>query len=379
MNGRKLKDFYAILEVDKEASQKDIKKAFHKLARKYHPDANPQNKQAEEKFKGISEAYEVLSDPKKRKEYDEGVRFFESGGFAGGAGNYEDFGKGGKFTGFGSINDLFDMFGDFSGFAQQAGQPQRERGKDLYYSIRLSFEDALNGVATRINVSRDESCPTCLGSGAKPGTAPKMCPECRGRGVTAQNQGFFSFSRACSRCLGKGTIIESVCPNCKGGGKASKLQKVTVKIPPGVKDGSKIRFKGKGGPGINGAPPGDLYIITKVAPHSVFKREGKNILLDVPVTFTEAALGAKIKVPTLESMVSLKIPAGTQDGKSFRLRGKGAPKAKGSGRGDMLVRVKIAVPHRLNSKEKKILEQFAELHKENPREHLKKIASTKSS
>ncbi len=376
MNGRKLKDYYAILGVEKGASKNDIKKAYHKLARKYHPDANPNNKQAEEKFKEISEAYEVLSDPQKRKEYDEGVRFFESGGFTGGAGRFEDFAKGGKFTGFGGFTDLFDMFGDFSGSARQARQPQRERGKDLFYSIRLSFQDALNGLVTRINVSRDESCPTCLGSGAKPGTSPKICPDCQGRGVIAQNQGFFSLSRACSRCLGKGTIIESACPNCHGSGKAKKLQKITVKIPPGVKDSSKIRFKGKGGLGTNGGPPGDLYVITKVAPHPIFKRDGSNIVLDLPVTFTEVALGGKIKVPTLDGMVSLKIPAGTQDGKSFRLRGKGAPNPKG-GKGDMLVKIHVVVPNRLDSKEKKVLEEFAKLHQENPREHLEKLAYTR--
>ncbi len=371
MNGRKLKDYYAVLGVEKEASEKDIKKAFQKLARKYHPDANPDNRKAEEKFKEISEAYEVLSDSKKRKEYDEGVRFFESGGYAGAS---EDFFRGGSFTGFRDFTNIFDMFGDFTGFSQQAQQPQRERGKDLYYSIRLSFEDALSGLVTRINVSRDESCPTCFGSGAKPGTSPKMCPQCQGRGVTAENQGFFSLSRACSMCLGKGTIIESACPSCTGTGKSAKLQKVTVKIPPGVKDGSKIRFKGKGGLGSNGGPPGDLYIVTKVAPHPIFKRDGTNILLDVPVTFAEAALGAKIDIPTVDGMVSLKIPAGTQEGKTFRLRGKGAPKMRGSGKGDMLAKIRVAVPNRLNSKEKKVLEQFAELHKENPREHLQKLA-----
>jgi molecular chaperone DnaJ len=375
MNGRKLKDYYAVLGVDKEASKKDVKKAFQNLARKYHPDANPDNKQAEEKFKEISEAYEVLSDPDKRKEYDEGVRFFESGGYGGGAN--QDFFRGGNFSGFRDFTNIFDMFGDFTGFSQQAQRPQREKGKDLYYSIRLSFEDALNGLVTRINVSRDESCSTCLGSGAKPGTAPKICPQCQGRGVTAENQGFFSLSRACSRCLGQGTIIESACPDCGGAGKAAKLQKVTVRIPPGVKDDSKIRFKGKGGIGSNGGPPGDLYIITKVAPHQMFKRNGSNILLDVPVTFTEAALGAKIEIPTLDGKVSLKIPAGTQDGKTFRLKGKGAPKTKGAGKGDMLAKIHVAVPSRLSSKEKKVLEQFAEIHKDNPREHLERLAEKK--
>lgn len=374
MNRRKLKDYYAVLGVDRGASKKDIKKTFQRLARKYHPDANPNNKNAEEKFKEISEAYEVLSDPQKREEYDQGLKFYESGGFTGGPGGFQDFGQGGSFTGFRSFTDLFDMFGDFSDAAKQT---RRQRGKDLYYNIRLSFDDALKGLATRINVSRDQSCPVCLGSGAKPGTTPKMCPECQGRGVVAQNQGFFSLSRACSRCLGKGTIIESACPNCHGNGMASKLEKVTVRIPPGVKDGSKIRYKGKGGLGLNGGPPGDLYIITKVASDPLFRREGSNISLDVPVTFAEAALGAKIRVPTLEGMVSLKIPAGTQDGKVFRLKGKGAPSAKGHGRGDMLVKVRVAVPDRLNAKEKEALEKFAQLHQENPREHLEKLAATR--
>lgn len=375
MNGHKFKDYYGILEVDKEASQKEIKRAFHKLARKYHPDANKDNKDAEEKFKEASEAYEVLSDPEKRKEYDEGVRFFEGGGFTGGgAGGFRDFGQGAGFGGYTSFTDIFDLFGDFSGSTRQT---QKQRGKDLYYKIRLSFEDALNGVATRINVSRDEACPTCMGSGAKPGTSPKVCPECQGRGMVAQNQGFFSLSRACPRCLGKGTIIETPCPSCHGSGRVRKSRKLTVKIPPGVKNGAKIRFKGKGGLGVDGGPPGDLYVITQVAQHPIYKRDGNNVILDVPVTFTEAALGAKIKVPTLDGMVSLKIPVGTQDGKSFRLRGKGAAKAKGGGRGDMLIRIHVAIPSKLNSKEKEALEKFAQLHQENPRKHLENLAYAK--
>lgn len=372
MNGRRYKDYYATLGVSRDASQEEIKKAYRKLARKHHPDANPQNKkEAEEKFKGISEAYEILGDPKKRRDYDQGVRFFETGfrpGF-----DFRDFGFERPFGDFGRFADLFDLFG-FGGGAYERAP---ERGKDLYYSIQLSFGDATRGAVTRINIPRQIMCSACGGSGARAGTVPRVCPECGGRGMVAQNQGFFSISRTCRRCMGQGTVIENPCPTCHGAGVTKETQPVTVKVPAGVENGTRIRFAGKGERGLRGGPPGDLYIITKVAPHPIFKRKGSDILLDLPLTFTEAALGAKVKVPTLNGEVSLKVPPGTQDGQVLRLRGKGAPEVKGLGKGDMLVVARIAVPRRLSPEERKILEEFAKVHRENPREHLEKLKSRK--
>ncbi len=351
MTDRRHKDYYEILGVDKNASQDEIKKTYRKLARKYHPDtAAGDKKAAEEKFKEISEAYEVLSDPKKRQEYDQGVKFFETGFRPGG---FSGFRFDETFSDFGRFTDIFDIFG----FGERhAGETfRKQRGKDLYVSIQLSFKDAIKGAATRINVAKEVNCSKCGGSGAKPGTYPVACPECHGQGMIAVNQGFFSVSRTCRRCMGKGTVIENLCPNCRGTGRVKVTETVLVNIPSGVEDGTKIRFAGKGEAGFEGGPPGDLYIITKVTPHPFLKRSGSDILLDLPVIFTEAALGARVKVPATDGFVNLKIPPGTQDGQVFRLKGKGAPKVKGFGSGDMLVKVKIAVPVRINNKEKEIL------------------------
>lgn len=370
MNGRNFKDYYKTLGVGKKATQKEIKVAYRKLAHKYHPDANPGSKGAEERFKEISEAYEVLGNPKKRQEYDQMSQFFGAD-FGPGAGRgfkQSDYGR--VFTDFGpGFSDLFDMF---TGFSRSGTSRKRtpQRGRDLQYSIHLSFEDALRGVTTRLNVTGETVCPSCGGSRAKAGTSPRVCPTCQGRGVIAQNQGVFSLSRTCSQCLGQGTIIDQPCPQCQGRGRVGESRKITVKIPAGVRDGSKIKIRGKGEAGSYGGPPGDLYIITRVASHPLFRREGSDVLLTVPVTFTEAALGAKVTIPTLNGQVALKIPAGTQDGRVFRLRGKGAPKLKGIGRGDMLASVRVVVPTKLSSAEKDLLKRFAETKKGNPREEL---------
>lgn len=372
MTDRRHKDYYEILGVDKNASQSEIKKTYRKLARKYHPDtAAGDKKAAEEKFKEISEAYEVLSDPKKRQEYDQGVKFFETGF---GPGGFSGFRFDEAFSDFGRFTDVFDIFG----FGERhAGETfRKQRGKDLYVSIQLSFKDAIKGAATRINVAKEVNCSKCGGSGAKPGTYPVACPECHGQGMIAVNQGFFSVSRTCRRCMGKGTVIENPCDYCRGTGRTKVTEPLAVNIPAGVEDGAKIRFAGKGEAGFKGGPAGDLYVITKVAPHPIFKRAESNILLDLPVTFSEAALGTKTKVPTTDGFVTLKIPAGTQDGQILRLKGKGVPKIKGFGRGDMLVKIKVVIPTKLDAKEKEILEMFAKKHAENPRENLEKLASS---
>ncbi|MDO8886560.1 molecular chaperone DnaJ [Candidatus Oleimmundimicrobium sp.] len=367
MPNRRSKDYYKILGVDKKATQDEIKKAYRKLAHKYHPDKaqEGEKKQAEEKFKEIAEAYEVLGNSKKRQEYDQGTRFFESG-FRPGA----DFGSGSSSGDFGQFTDIFDLFGmGKRGRSYEAP----EKGRDLQYSIQLPFEQAISGASVKINIMREDICSNCKGTGAKPGTFPKNCPTCGGSGQVAQNQGFFSISRPCPQCLGRGVVIENPCPVCRGMGRAKKTEPFMVKIPAGVSDGSRIRFPRKGEAGLRGGPFGDLYIITKVRPHPIFKRDGSNILLDLPITFTEVALGTKVKVPTMNKSVSLKIPAGTQDGQVFRLKGKGAPRLKGLGKGDMLIKIKLVVPKKLSNEEKKLLEMLAEKHKENPRGHLEKF------
>ncbi|MFQ5574736.1 MAG: molecular chaperone DnaJ [Terriglobia bacterium] len=361
MNGRTYKDYYEILGVSKEASQKEVKDAYRKLARKYHPDANSADKEAEEKFKEISEAHEILSDPEKRTRYDQGATYFGNQGFgdAQGGWNMGDFGEG--------FESLFDIFTGFGGKARQAGA---QRGRDLEYPLRMSFEDAFKGVETEINVTRNSTCRECQGSGAKKGTTPEMCPQCRGRGVVAQSQGFFSISRPCSNCAGRGTVIRDPCRNCGGAGRSREVRKLRVKVPAGVDHGSQIRVKGEGEAGVRGGPSGDLYISTEVAPHAFFRRDHTELLLDLPVRYTEATLGANVKIPTLNGKVSLKIPAGTQDGQLFRVRGRGFPKLSGFGKGDMLVKVFIDVPKRLNAEEKKVLKKLAETGKRNPRERL---------
>ncbi|MDI6799812.1 MAG: molecular chaperone DnaJ [Actinomycetota bacterium] len=362
------KDYYQILGVDKKATADEIKKAYRKLAREFHPDKaeEAKKKESEEKFKEISEAYEVLSDEKKRSDYDRGVKYFQSGGgFRPGA----DPGFGG-FGDFGQFSDIFNMFG-MGG--RTRGYDMPERGRDLQYSVQISFEQAFSGASIKLNVTREAACTTCSGSGAKPGTFPKTCPSCGGSGQIAQNQGFFSISRPCPTCLGKGTVIDNLCPTCRGKGRSAKTEPVNIKIPAGVTDGARIRFPGKGEAGYKGGPPGDLYVITKVKPHPVFKRDGGDILMDLPLKFTEAALGAKIKVPTMSGAISLKIPAGTQDGQIFSLKGKGAPRLKGRGKGDMLIKAKISVPKNLKGEKKEILEKLAAIDKDNPRENLDKL------
>jgi molecular chaperone DnaJ len=356
------KSLYEVLGVPKGASQDEIKKAYRKLARQYHPDKNSGDKDAEERFKEVQAAYDVLSDPEKREQYD-------AWGSPGGRPQY---GPGGSFTfDFGDFGDLGDLlgglFGGRGGMRTKASRGQR--GQDVEVELNLSFEDALHGLETTIPVSLESACSTCKGSGAKPGTAPKICPQCGGRGVVSEAQGLFALSQPCPRCRGNGTIIEDPCPTCRGTGRERRTRRFKVKIPAGVKEGTRIRLRGKGEAGYGGAPAGDLYVVTRVAPSKLYRRRGDaDLELEVPVTYPEAALGATVEVPTPDGRVSLKVPAGTQDGKLLRIKGRGAPKLKGSGRGDLIARVRLAVPSKLSKEERDAVEQLREVARDNPRE-----------
>jgi molecular chaperone DnaJ len=364
------RDYYDVLGVTKSASEDEIKKAYRKLARKYHPDANPDDPKAEEKFKEVSSAYEVLSDPEKRKMYDAGPSFFGQG--PQGAGGFRGF-QGGQAMG-GDWADLFgNLFGGgLSGFGGGFGgggrrQQRGMRGEDVSVAVRLSFEDALKGVTTKISVPQTVQCETCNGSGAAPGTKPTACPQCQGRGMISQSQGFFALSQPCGRCRGTGAVVEHPCATCGGTGVNRALKKFAVPLPAGVKDGTKIRLKGKGEPGTHGGPPGDLYVIAHVDTSPLFERRGSDLVIQVPVTVVEAALGATVRVPTPEGKVALKVPAGTQDGRQLKIKGKGAPKLGASGKGDLIARIRVVTPENLNGEQKDLLKKFAESRKEDPR------------
>jgi molecular chaperone DnaJ len=347
------KDLYGALGVAKGASADEIKKAYRKLARQYHPDTNPGDASAEERFKEVQHAYDVLSDPEKRKAYDQfgssdGRAGFDPRGF-----NFED-----AFN-VGDLGDLGDVFGGLFGRGR-GGQQQRsraERGADLEAQVNLSFEDSLKGLETRIPVDVETACRDCGGSGAKPGTSPKICPECRGRGVTSESQGLFALSQPCPRCRGNGTVIEDPCPRCRGTGRERRTKRYAVKIPAGVKDGTRIRLKGKGEPGVTGGPPGDLHVVTRVADSPVYERRGADLVVDVPVSLADAALGTEVDVPTPEGAVSMKVPAGSEHGKLLRIKGRGAPKLKG-GKGDVLARLRLQVPKKLNKKQRELYEEL---------------------
>jgi len=367
------KDFYKVLGVSKTADAKEIKRAYRKLAQQYHPDANPNDASAEDKFKGISEAYATLSSEEHRKEYDEVRQMVDSGGFRGFQGNRGGFGGAGQGV---RIEDLGDLFGgglgNLFGFGGTAGrQSGPQRGVDTSAELHLSFEDAIRGVTTTVSVKGETACRTCRGSGAEPGTPIETCATCGGSGMVAQSQGFFSTTRPCPTCGGTGTTVRTPCHTCHGSGTELRVRTMKVKIPAGVKNGAVVRLKGKGTPGRNRGPAGDLLVKVHVARHKVFRRSGDNLTLKVPVTFTEAALGTEIQVPTMDGPVRLKIPAGTRSGRTFRVRGRGVDRGKGR-QGDLMVTVDVVVPTKLSREAKKMLQQFAEEFEAgaNPRENL---------
>jgi molecular chaperone DnaJ len=365
-------DLYKALEVSKEASQDEIRRSYRRLARKFHPDANPGDKKAEERFKEIQHAYEVLSNPEKRREYDEGPRTF-----------FGSQGTGQRHPGGADFADISDLLGGFGNlgdiFGRTATQRTAEKGENITVNIRLNFRDALNGITTRVGVPVEEACGQCRGTGAAPGTAPRTCPECGGRGVQSRDQGFFALSTPCSRCGGEGRIIEKPCSVCGGNGRVRNNRQVKVRIPAGAKDGMKIRIPGRGSAGRSGGPAGDLFVMTRVEEHPVFKRRGDDFVVEVPVSFVEAVLGAQIEVPKPSGgTVKVRLPAGTQDGKQLKVRGAGAPKAKTDGgeKGDLIVRVGVVVPKKLKRREREILEALAEERDEDVREDLfKKVGS----
>jgi molecular chaperone DnaJ len=364
------KDFYAVLEVSQDAPAEEIKKSYRRLAQKHHPDANQGDPAAEERFKQISEAYATLSNPEQRKEYDQVRRLAATGGFGGfGAPGGGFGGYGGQQVRFEDISDLLGGFGDLFGRGGQArGGPTR--GPDLQSELTISFEDAAHGVTTSVNVRGASHCSVCGGSGAEPGTPVTTCPTCGGRGVVAQNQGFFSFSQLCPQCNGAGRLIENPCTNCKGTGTETRTREVKVRIPAGVADGSTLRLKAKGAPGRNGGPSGDLLLRVRVGSSSTFGRRGNDLTLTVPITYSEAVLGTKIEVPTLNGGVKLKVPAGTPSGKTFRVRGSGITPEHGRS-GDLLVTVQVAVPKKVSKEEKRMLEELESIRAEDPRAYLR--------
>lgn len=349
------RDYYEVLGLSKGASDDEIKKAFRKLAMKYHPDKNPGDKEAEEKFKEINEAYAVLSDPEQKSKYD---RFGHAGvdpnGFAGGGG----------FGGFGGFEDIFDMFGSAFGGGFGGGGSRRSngprKGSDIQKTMTIDFEEAAFGVTKQIRLTKNVKCKTCGGSGAAPGTSKKTCPRCGGSGeIRTQQQtplGVFQSVSPCPDCNGTGEINESPCPDCGGTGRVRDTVTISINIPAGVDNDSVIPVRGQGEPGINGGPDGDLYIVLNVRPHKLFERRGQDLWLEIPITFNQAALGDEIVVPTLEEKVSYKIPAGTQPGTVFRLKGKGIKNVRGGRKGDLYVKVSLEVPTKLNKKQKKAVE-----------------------
>ncbi len=363
-----MKSPYEVLGVPKGASDDEIKKAYRKLARQYHPDRNPGDASAEEQFKEVQSAYDLLRDPEKRQAYDQfgatGSRGFPGAGQDAGGIRFEEF----------NLGDIGDLLGGmFGGGARRAGVRQPVRGDDLEAHVRISFEDSLRGVQVRVPVEAETVCSVCHGTGAEPGTSPVVCPQCQGRGVVSDAQGLFAFSQPCPRCRGSGTIVESPCKRCRGSGRERQTKRYAVKIPAGARTGTRIRLKGKGEAGRNGGPPGDLYVVVDVEPSPLFERRGSDLVLDVPVTYAEAALGASVQIPTPDGPVSLKIPSGTESGKLLRVKGRGAPNVKGNGRGDLLARVKVTVPKKLTKAEKEALEGYQKVSRESPRDRFAEV------
>ena len=349
------RDYYEILGLGREATDQQIKSAYRKLALKYHPDRNPGNREAEEHFKEAAEAYAVLADREKRSLYDRFGHAGVSGAGAGGAGfdptifaDFSDI--------FGGLGDVFG-FGDLFGGRRRRGGPQR--GTDLRYDLEITFQEAATGAETTIQIPREETCETCAGSGAAPGTSPETCAHCRGTGQLRYQQGFLTVARPCSTCRGTGKTIAKPCQTCRGAGRTARERKLTVKIPAGIATGQRLRLYGEGEHGSSGGPSGDLYVVVHVQDHPFFHREGDDLYCEVPISFPTIALGGDIKVPTLNGHEELHVPAGTQPGARFKLRGKGMPNVSGRGHGDLHVIARVAVPKRLNKEQKHLLEELA--------------------
>jgi molecular chaperone DnaJ len=358
------KDYYEILGVSENAKGEEIKKAYRRLAKKYHPDANPNNKMAEEKFKEISSAYDVLSDSEKRKQYDQ-LRQMGQRGFTGFEGSEDIFsrrrGKGRTFTfedlgGFGDLGDLFSSFFDL-GETTRRQRWGAQKGADVYAEVEIPFDLAISGGNTTLEFKKEENCPVCGGTGAKPGTKLTTCPECGGTGMISFSQGGFAVNRPCPRCLGRGKIISTPCPQCGGRGQVFARKKLLIKITPGIPDGTQLRLRGQGQPGTGGGSPGDLIVKVNVGGHRFFERKGKDIYCKIPINIVQAILGSRIRVRTVDGKVDLKIPPGTQSGTKFRLREKGV-EADGS-KGDQYVEVFVEIPKNMSEKQKKLLEEFA--------------------
>jgi molecular chaperone DnaJ len=348
-------DYYEVLGVSRDASDQDLKSAYRKLALKFHPDRNPGDHAAEEKFKQASEAYQVLCDPDKRAAYD---RFGHAGVGAAGQGG----GFGGPFTGNVDIGDIFgDLFGEMFNVGGSPRASRQQRGDDLRFDLSIGFEDAVFGTETEVKIRRLEMCPTCDGRGSASGRGPTACAQCHGRGQIRYQQGFFSVARTCGACGGTGSIIGDPCGTCRGETRVSKELKLNVKVPPGVEDGTRIRYSGEGDGGRAGGPKGDLYVVLSIQPHDFFERDGQDLRCVIPVSFPQAALGAEIEIPGIDGPVAIKIPEGTQSGKEIRARGKGVPILNDKGRGDLVVKVLVQVPRKLTRAQRELVNKLAEL------------------
>ncbi|WP_327142685.1 molecular chaperone DnaJ [Nocardia sp. NBC_01327] len=373
------KDFYKELGIASGATQEEIKKAYRKLARDLHPDKNPGDAKAEERFKVVSEAHAVLSDPEKRKEYDEARKLFANGGF--GRGGFSPggggYGQPGGFSGDFNLGDIFggqtagagagdgglgDLLGGLFNRGGTRTSSRPRRGSDVETETTLGFREAAQGVTVPLRMTSPAACTTCHGSGAKPGTSPRVCPHCNGSGVVSRNQGAFGFSEPCEDCRGTGSIIDDPCVDCHGSGIQNRTRTITVRIPPGVRDGQRIRLAGQGEAGLRGAPPGDLFVAVHVSQDKVFGRNGDDLTLVLPVSYSELVLGTTVSVPTLEGRVGVKVPPGTADGRTLRVRGRGVPKRDGVA-GDLLVTVKVAIPQKLDDEATEALRRYAEAEK----------------